>query len=352
MKTIITILTEYTKTPLYYSLKPFFDYKGADFSFKFTKSIDYCLFKDNNQYLIMLRDVHKHSKLSFDETMIKLKEKYKKIIYFDDRDSARIERIEFLKYVDLYLKKQLYKDRSVYLKEAYSHRTFESYYHQKLNRLEDRMVEPNISEADISKLKVAWNLGAGTYPQRLIFMRLGEVIANLISPKFGFKIGSAFSKIKIHPKLPKVHAIFSIHKHAYIDYQREVIRETFKNDSNVYQSKVRYKEFYRLMAHSLITMSPFGWGEICYREFEAFLFQSLVIKPNMDHLETFPNVFIKDKTYISLDWDLSNLKEITEYYLNHPEEAHKIVGHAYKHYLKELDKTKDKLKDILILFKS
>ena len=49
-------------------------------------------------------------------------------------------------------------------------------------------------------------------------------------------------------------------------------------------------------------LSPFGWGEICYRDFEATLGGNLLLKPNMDHIKTWPNIYTED-SYFKLDWN-------------------------------------------------
>ena len=59
-----------------------------------------------------------------------------------------------------------------------------------------------------------------------------------------------------------------------------------------------------------MTFSPFGWGEICYRDFEAYFSGSLLIKPSMDHIETWPNLYIKNQTYIPCRWDLKDLVDM------------------------------------------
>ena len=43
------------------------------------------------------------------------------------------------------------------------------------------------------------------------------------------------------------------------------------------------------MRHSRICISPFGYGEICWRDFEAILCGCLVVKPDMSHVETNPS---------------------------------------------------------------
>ena len=59
-----------------------------------------------------------------------------------------------------------------------------------------------------------------------------------------------------------------------------------------------------------MVLSPFGWGEICTRDFEAFAYGATLIKPTMEHAITYPNWYIPNETYLPLDWDFNNFIEI------------------------------------------
>ena len=60
------------------------------------------------------------------------------------------------------------------------------------------------------------------------------------------------------------------------------------------------------MRSSKAIVSPFGWGEICYRDFETFIAGAALIKPNLDHLETWPNLYQKNKTYLPISWKIED----------------------------------------------
>ena len=49
---------------------------------------------------------------------------------------------------------------------------------------------------------------------------------------------------------------------------------------------------------SKLSKSPFGWGDICIRDFETFICHSCLVKPDMSLIETWPNYYIKDKSYV------------------------------------------------------
>lgn len=62
-------------------------------------------------------------------------------------------------------------------------------------------------------------------------------------------------------------------------------------------------EYYTEMMRSRAVLSPFGWGEICYRDFEAMLFGCALLKPSVRHLETWPDLLHEGETYVALPWD-------------------------------------------------
>jgi len=94
--------------------------------------------------------------------------------------------------------------------------------------------------------------------------------------------------------------------------------------------RVSRDEYYLEMLRSRICISPFGYGEICWRDYESVLCQSLLVKPDMSHVETFPNIFQPFTTYVPVKWDFSDLNEKCEYYLNNENERCRIVANAYK----------------------
>jgi len=56
------------------------------------------------------------------------------------------------------------------------------------------------------------------------------------------------------------------------------------------------------------------------------------MKPNCEHLVTWPNFYQKDHTYISFDWDLSDFGEKIEFAREHPEKLLEIATEAQKIY--------------------
>ena len=86
------------------------------------------------------------------------------------------------------------------------------------------------------------------------------------------------------------------------------------------------------MENSKICISPFGLGEITLRDFEIIISGSAIFKANCDHMETWPNLFVKDKTYLYYKWDLSDFEEKLEDYCKKPELIIDVANNCQKIY--------------------
>ncbi len=81
-------------------------------------------------------------------------------------------------------------------------------------------------------------------------------------------------------------------------------------------SRVSQVEYYHEVLDSRFVVSPFGCGELCWRDFEAILCGSVLIKPDMSHIETWPNLFLAGETYVPVAWDYSDLEDACTPLLN------------------------------------
>ncbi len=101
-------------------------------------------------------------------------------------------------------------------------------------------------------------------------------------------------------------------------------------DYAVAQGSLPRAKYLLELGRSKITFSPFGYGEICWRDYEAMALGSLLIKPDMSHLKVNPDIFIPYETYIPLAWDLSDFDGKVVHYLNSPAERLRITRNAYE----------------------
>lgn len=92
--------------------------------------------------------------------------------------------------------------------------------------------------------------------------------------------------------------------------------------------RVPPQQYAEEMLTSRVCVSPFGYGEICWRDFEAVAYGCLLIKPDMGHAESRPDIFQPFKTYIPVAWDFSDLEQKLLHCLENPEECVEIVANA------------------------
>jgi hypothetical protein len=107
------------------------------------------------------------------------------------------------------------------------------------------------------------------------------------------------------------------------------VAKSGKDNNNL----VSRRQYNSEIKRSKIVFSPFGWGENCWRDFEAICYDSLLVKPSMSHVTTNPDIFIDYETYVPVKWDFSDLEEKCHFYLENHEEREKIVKQAHQVYL-------------------
>ena len=81
------------------------------------------------------------------------------------------------------------------------------------------------------------------------------------------------------------------------------------------QTFVGKRAYMRELAQCRMCFSPFGYGEVCWRDYEAVYSGALLIKPDMSHLVTEPDVFVPGETYVPIRWDFEDLPEVVATWL-------------------------------------
>jgi hypothetical protein len=97
--------------------------------------------------------------------------------------------------------------------------------------------------------------------------------------------------------------------------------------------RVSQEEYYNRTFNSKILFAPFGYGEMAPRDLEAAMFGSVLIKPDMNYIDTAPNVFVDGETYVSCKHDFSDLEE----------KINDILGN-YKNYCYIIENAREKFK--------
>ena len=94
------------------------------------------------------------------------------------------------------------------------------------------------------------------------------------------------------------------------------------------KGKRPFPEFADVMRRSKCTLSPYGMGELCFRDFEIIQFGSVMIKPDMSKVITHPNIYIPYETYIPCALDWSDLIEKIEWVKDNSKQCKEIIENA------------------------
>lgn len=79
--------------------------------------------------------------------------------------------------------------------------------------------------------------------------------------------------------------------------------------NSVTGASVGFVRYLHELRSSKICFSPFGYGEVCWRDFEAVANGAVLLKPDMSHIRTDPDIFVAGETYMPVRWDLSDFQE-------------------------------------------
>ena len=338
---------------------------GIDLSFHFknTEEIKFCdvvivesKFIFNNWNLGSgnhTEDLWLKNRTKIHEFLINLKTENNKVFYYELGDSTYSWGLDVLPHVDKLLKPFIFKDKSNYCvpldecnlyTDYYSKKgiikannfTSPKYLTKKNNNLLDKIqVGFNSAFADHGLESNLWKYDYGNRFARRFF----KIYSKMLNSTKGFEyINPESSRIKdlscrILSKGYRANGI-SFHRN-------ETARILNKYIST---NKLNRKEYFFEMRNSKVVVSPFGWGEINVpRDYEVALTGAILVKPDISHIDTWPNIFNKD-TVVQYKWDLSNLLEsidkILDNYDDYIEFAIRLQDQYKKYSFGELGKEK------------
>jgi len=117
--------------------------------------------------------------------------------------------------------------------------------------------------------------------------------------------------------------------------------QPLKSKYSMLSEKLPYQEYVKNLWSSKVCISPYGMGEFCFRDLEAMVHGTVILKPSHKMVDTLPNLMIDDETFISCKYDWSDLEEKLDYiYSNFNEVNEKIVHNIRKKYSEEFTSEK------------
>lgn len=241
------------------------------------------------------------------ELLEKLNRRVDKVFWFDNTDGTGTTQFQFLPYVHGYFKTQILRDKSQYTKPYYGGRIYTDFYHSNFgvnDSNEWNSVMP-AKESDLHKIRLAWNdsLGDfgpwGKYVRRL---RTHFPVPMFYSAKFS-KQGN---------RSVDVNARFgTAYSRETVAFQRHMVKQVL-NKLDIPTDKIPKTSYLRQLRNSKIAVSPFGWGEPSYRDYEIIINGAMLLKPDMSHLATWPDLYLAGETYLPYKWDCSDLESVLE----------------------------------------
>jgi hypothetical protein len=255
------------------------------------------------------------------ETLSALNSKARKIIWFDLRDSSGNTQFEVIPYVSKYLKKQLLRDRGKYREPFYGNRVYTDYFHKQFG-IEDSYVEESIPLPPGSerKLGISWNIGLHDNRGGGLLRKLTYVLSDQLEALGGTEHRIAWRSCSAKRE---VHLVALFHQHYErntVAFQRQrasQILAELRETGVITGEKLPRTRYLQLVGNAKMVLSLFGWGEICFRDFEAFMAGAALLRPDVSHLETWPDVYTAHETYWPVEWDLSDLVASYHHLLSH-----------------------------------
>ncbi len=269
----------------------------------------------------------KENKLKIFEFLKDLKTKNNKVFYYDLGDNTYSWGLEALPYVDKLFKPFIFKDKNYYCIPL-----------EGFNILTDFYCKEGIVESNIP-------LQHKTLPEKPYYIKNED---KHLLDKIHIGFNSVFADNGLDSNLWKYNYFSRLTRHFFKLYSmmlqntkiEDFIRPSLNRKKDVscrisldgYSSGINFhrtlaskilkeylstnklnrKEYFKEMRDSKIVFSPFGWGEINVpRDYEVALSGAILVKPDISHLDTWPNIFNKD-TVVQCKWDLSNLLEILD----------------------------------------
>ena len=257
------------------------------------------------------------------------------LLWFDTSDSTGTPQFEILPYVDGYYKNQILKDVKSYRNNYYSARVFADYYHKKYGTTEamDTGREFPLDPQYIDKIYASWNPGLNDHGLfGNTYSLPGDIAAHLRRYSVNLvKYTSRFIRVKKPRKIDITARLGFDHSRNFVIVHRELLTDKLKK-FNVDTKFIDHSSYYKELQNVKLSISPFGLGEISYRDFETVVCGALLIKPDMSHMETWPDIYIDNRTYVSCAWNFSDLEEKIDDLLSNPKKLQDIALEAQRNY--------------------
>jgi hypothetical protein len=241
------------------------------------------------------------------------------IIYLDFRDSTGQTSFQILPWVKVYAKRQLLRNVLHYGTNEYTTAPakgahFAAYYHQLLQEPAPSVREPLAPATldQLGKLDISWN--CGLFYWLLHYGSAFRRALHVMFPPRRQRLPVA-APSSARPIDATFRGTVQRGNRIGVSFQRgETLRQLMrlaveKEYSIAAGGRLTAWQHYQELTQSKVVPSPFGVGEVCFRDFECFSAGAALLKPDMSHLMTWPEYYSPGQTYVAHRWDFSNFEE-------------------------------------------
>jgi len=213
-----------------------------------------------------------------------------RMVYLDWSAPADLRNAERLDpHIDLYVKKHVLRDRSQYGKPTLGDTNLSDFYSQRMATREHEYCFA-IPPGFMDKLIIGPSFAT----------------APLLLPEFMKPIDYDAERFI------DIHARFAVNGTPWYQAMRTEAETAISDLRGVTVAAGGILPLYQFsveLRRSKVCFSPFGYGEVCWRDYEAIAAGAALIKPDMSHIETAPDIFRPWDTYAPVRWDLADFDE-------------------------------------------
>jgi hypothetical protein len=134
------------------------------------------------------------------------------------------------------------------------------------------------------------------------------------------------------PRAIDVHARIATKGEPWYQRMREEARSVARGLQGIKttsEGRVSPATFLAELRNSKICFSPFGYGEVCWRDYEAIFAGSLLLKPRMDHVRLATDIFVPGETYVPLQWDYADYEDAARRHLSDEKGRRAMTSNAF-----------------------
>jgi hypothetical protein len=234
-----------------------------------------------------------------------------RLAYFDGNDDVCIQWPAVLDHVDLYVKRHVFRDRSQYLRTFVGGKNLTDYVHSRGVVCEG--ISQPVRKENLDKIWQGMTFGMD---ENILEMFAGG--KGLVAPDRERGIDVFFRGNVPDNWMGLLRSSIAPALDGLPDGTRIICTA----------AGVPRAQYLEEIAAAKICISPFGYGEICYRDFESIISGCLLLKPDMGHVEAAPDIYRPFETYVPVAWDYSDLAEKVRWSLEHPGERLRIARAA------------------------